>query len=1168
MGLQIHRWGNDLLEILSDYTLLMNSAEMPVPLAQKNNPAHPVFNLFKPGVSFCGAALLFMMSLAAPGLYSQTPAYTFSTLAGIGGRQGSINGSGGGIGFPLFNAPSGVVVNKSGNLYITDSGNELIREVTPAGTVTTLAGAVGLNGITDGTGIGASFNSPQGPAIDASGNLYVAEFSSSTIRKITPAGVVITVAGLALSSGNSDGTGSAARFFKPSGVAVDGSGNIFVADSGNNTIRKISAGVVTTFAGTAGVTGSLDGTGTAASFNYPRSVVIDSAGNLFVADTNNNAIRKITSAGVVTTLAGKAATFGSADGVGPAARFNFPNGLALDGSGNIYVADELNHLIRQVTPSGTVTTLAGAAGTAGKVDGTGSAARFNNPTGVSVDGSGNLYVADYNNELIRKITPAGVVTTIAGVATISGALDGIGYNLTPAEFSNPSSTAVDTLGNVYVADTGNSIIRRISAAGVVTTLAGSPTTPGRVDGAGTAASFTTPGGVATDAAGNVYVADAANHLIRFITPAGVVSTLAGTGGTAGSADGAGTTASFNFPTAVAVDGAGNVYVADYNNDAIRKISPAGIVSTLAGSPGVVGSADGVGGAARFNHPRGVAVDSGGNVYVADFGNQTIRKISPGGLVLTLAGSSGVSGTSDGAGSIARFNGPSGVAVDGAGNVYVSDTNNSTIRQVTLAGVVTTIGGLAGSASNVDGVGSAARFDHSAGLATDALGNLYIADTRNHTIRKGVTATSGGGPGGPAAGGSNTGGTGGASGSGGTGGNGGTGGGGAPSGTGSGFVMRPGGLTQAVANTFYVADTANNCIKSIAGDGTITVFAGKEGSAGSADGTGSAALFNGPTGLRADSAGTIYVCDTGNATVRKITSAGVVTTIAGSPGSRGTQDGTGSAALFSSPSGIALDSTGNLFVSDSANCTIRKITSAGVVTTFAGTAKSTGDADGLGTAARFNNPTGLAITLGNILFVADTFNDTIRKINTTDVTVLGADGVTVVSTTPAGTVTTFAGSAGISGAFDGTGTYALFNLPYGLGLDSGSNVFVADTGNNCIRRISSTGAVTTLAGIAGIAGNRDGTFTTALFNQPQALLISSFIIVADTGNSVLRTINTDSIVSTLKLKLATSTTPATTTPASTSSGYGGGGMDPWFVGALLSLSGFALRTRRNWRSTKG
>ena len=441
---------------------------------------------------------------------------------------------------------------------------------------------------------------------------------------------------------------------------------------------------VTTLAGTTGSSGSTDGTGSAARFTNPNGVAMDASGNVYVADWNNHTIRKITPAGVVTTLAGTAGSSGSTDGTGSAARFNRPFGVVLDASGNMYVAEQSNHTIRKITPTGVVvastTTLAGTAGSTGTTDGTGSAARFNNPRGVATDASGNVYVADYLNHTIRKITSAGVVTTLAGTAGSSGSTDATG---SAARFNGPGGVALDASGNVYVTDNNNHTIRKITPAGVVTTLAGRAGSRGSTDATGNAARFDNPNGVATDASGNVYVADYLNHTIRKITSAGVVTTLAGTAGSSGSTDATGSAARFNGPGGVALDASGNVYVTDNNNHTIRKITPAGVVTTLAGRAGSRGSTDATGNAARFDNPNGVATDASGNVYVADYNNHTIRKITSAGVVTTLAGTAGSSGSTDATGSAARFYRPTGVATDASGNVYVADLSNHTIRKITL-----------------------------------------------------------------------------------------------------------------------------------------------------------------------------------------------------------------------------------------------------------------------------------------------------------------------------------------------------------------------------------------------------------------------------------------------------------------------------------------------------
>lgn len=632
--------------------------------------------------------------------------------------------------------PSGQSCSVSGG-----SGSSLATNVTgvsvsctnnSTGLLSLLAGSPYGAGGVDGTGAAASFNDPIGAAADSSGNVYVADTDNNMIRKITPAGVVTTLAGSASSAGSADGTGTGASFHRPLGLAVDSAGTVYVADSGNNTIRKVtSAGVVTTLAGTAGVFGSADGTGTAASFTLPTGLAVDGAGNLYVADSVNGTIRKITSAGVVTTLAGTPGVIGSADGTGTSASFNYPFGLAVDGAGNVCVADTYNGTIRVVTSAGVVTTLAGTARVTGSADGTGAAASFRQPFGLAADGAGNLYVADTGNNTIRKITAAGVVTTLAGTAGATGSADGTGA---AASFSEPFGVAVDSAGNAYVADSSNNTIRKITSAAAVSTLAGAVPVSGNADGAGASATFSSADGLAADSAGNVYVADTGNNTIRKVTPSGVVTTLAGAPGTAGSADGTGALARFSSPSGIAVDGADNLYVADTGNNTIRKITPAGVVSTLAGMSGATGSADGAGAQARFRAPAGIAADSAGNVYVADSGNNTIRKISPDGTVTTLAGTAGLRGSFDGTGAAAMFNGPTGMAVDSAGTVYVADTLNDTIREISAGGAVTTLAGTAGQIGSADGTGAVARFNNPRGVAVDGSGNLYVADRSNDTIR--------------------------------------------------------------------------------------------------------------------------------------------------------------------------------------------------------------------------------------------------------------------------------------------------------------------------------------------------------------------------------------------------------------------------------------------------
>jgi sugar lactone lactonase YvrE len=347
-------------------------------------------------------------------------------------------------------------------------------------TFVTIAGTNGAIGNVDGTNGAAQFGQPADVAVDTNGNLYVVDNSNNNIRKVAPVGtnwVVSTIAGLPNGAlGTADGTNQNAGFYGPTSIAIDGLGNLYVADGVNDTMRKITPvgtnWVVTTIAGVAGPPGSADGTNGAAHFNYPSGVAVDAAGNVYVADTYNQTIRRAVLVGtnwVVTTLAGLASQGpGAADGTNQVARFSFPTGIAVDSSGNLYVADNGSSLIRKIVHQGTnwvVTTIAGSFG--GNMDGTNTDAQFNAPSGITMDASGNLYVADSGNNVIRKMTPVGtnwVTTTLAGDPNGNvGGTDGTGTN---ALFNGPNGVAVDSAGKLYVADMGNATIRQGFVAAV------------------------------------------------------------------------------------------------------------------------------------------------------------------------------------------------------------------------------------------------------------------------------------------------------------------------------------------------------------------------------------------------------------------------------------------------------------------------------------------------------------------------------------------------------------------------------------------------------------------------------------------------------------------------------------------------------------------------------
>lgn len=588
-------------------------------------------------------------------------------------------------------------------------------------------------------GTPATLNYPSGVAVDAAGDVYVADANKSAILKISPTGMVSTLAGGA--SGFSDGAGSAAAFSFPSKLGFDAVGNLYVLDAGNSAIRKITpAGFVTTLAG--GLSGGTNGTGAAATPDF-GSMAVDAAGNVHVSDMINGVIRKVSPAGVVTVLASTAS-------------FSRPNALAFDAAGNLYVAElpagGINGAIRRMTPAGVISTVYTP-----RAQDTGFM-----PAGIVVGAGGTVYIADTLARRILQLTPDGALASLAGGSSFNDVLanDGAGAS---ARFATPLALALDASGNLFVADAANSAIRKVTATGNVSTLAGKRT--GFTDGAATVARFDQPTGIAVDAAGRILVADKENHAIRLISRTGVVTTVAGNG-TGGFVNGNAAAARFLQPTGVTADGAGNIFVAE-GNHVIRKISPAGEVTTFAGNE--YGYLDGPALTARFAFPRSVVADRGGNLYVADLNNASIRKVTPAGVVSTLAGRGPVTelpwevilarGFTDVGGAVAldanglvyipawvplpglaRFaifsvdasgalaprsalysdRTDPGLAVDSHGNVYYG--RGAAIYQVTPAGVETEV------------VGSGAAYIVSSRFALDPEGNLVLSDTASSAIR--------------------------------------------------------------------------------------------------------------------------------------------------------------------------------------------------------------------------------------------------------------------------------------------------------------------------------------------------------------------------------------------------------------------------------------------------
>jgi len=865
--------------------------------------------------------------------------------------------------------------------------------------VSTKAGVAETSGLVNGVALTAQFSNPGGVARDTFGNLFIADSGNNCIRMVSPSGVVSTIAGSS-TYGFVDGPGFSAQFAFPSGVAVGPDSNVYVSDTNNTCIRKLirpsvdgAPWMVTTLAGT-NVSGFFDGSGSAARFSSPQGLVVDASGIVYVADAGNHRIRKIEATGGVSTYAGSGMGGGFADGASvTVAKFNSPYGVVLDSAGNLFVADRLNHRIRMVTSGGIVSTYAGD-GTAGSTDGPLTTATFDHPVALAIDAFDTLYVSDENNHKIRRVSPANgpdEVTSVAGSGMDGFANDRAGL----AQFNFPAGLAVTAAGDVIVADSENHCLRLITASVSVAAVA-NPTVPEVKTTINPAALGVPPGtyyfrwragdwtiqneglnkyittvvpAVATAAADPVNAGEATMNAIvnprglpvrevkfQYSTDSAFLSPLEAQGAPLPGSGSADVTVSYvlSYPTntvpgtiyyfrAVAINDYGTNIATDILSfvvpttrvvtQAASSIVRTGLVSHMATLNATVdskGSAmtvtfeystepelfDSWLVSTAVNSPnasgaRGLAVEAGGHAYYSRRGLHRIDQFPSGPSI-----GSSTSGFVNGNFATAQFDHPAGVALYNPNPaikiLYVADEFNHCVRKIDLlTGTVSTLAG-SGVAGFIEGAAATARFLYPSGVAVDLAGNVYVADTGNHCIRKinvgteTVSTLAGTGVAGLA--------------------------------NGPGAVAQfrsPQALTVAADGTIYVTDTGNHRICKITTFNEVETIAG-DGTAGFLDNMEADpevySKFSSPSGITVDVSGVIYIADLGNHRVRRINVAGEVTTIAGS-GVAGKLDspvtGTGlipaTATLFSSPTAIAVDGSGNLFVTEEgSNQDLRKI----------------------------------------------------------------------------------------------------------------------------------------------------------------------------------------------------------------------------------------------------
>jgi mucin-19 len=919
---------------------------------------------------------------------------------------------------------NGFTIDSIGNIYASDSYS--IRKITSSGVNSLFAGSSNYynTGFADGIGTNARFNNPQGLAVDSSDNIYVADSNNYRIRKITPSGSVTTVAGnseqyyvwMHMYTGlTGDGTGTNAMFTSPHSVAVDLSGNVYVTD--DNRIRMITPlGEVSTLAGSRFVSGFADGIGASSLFSSPRGISADSSGTIYVADNNNNRIRAITSSGVVTTLAGSG-TSGFANGVGSNAKFYFPVGLVVDKIGNVFITDTQHHRIRKITPAGVVTTIAGD-GVQGSSDGIGTSAQFSYPRSITRDSAGNIYVADSNYGCIRKLiyslslpgplpvcdsTWHHIALTYSGSTStnrLTAYVDGSSIASTTGTYSITSSTSssslrIGTNGNIINSEyfSGSISDVRIYSRALLSneivmasqprplqysmSLSLSPVTPytwhcasGYYGSTQITLTRSSSDGSWSSTSGSTLDCQAcASNSYNYYTSATSCSTCpSGSTLVSPSLGCRPTSSSGPIDTSFYLSGIDSEGISAFSSttSSMSGITYSTSSSSYPSSAIIVSSGSYLSTSLLSTLPTGSSPFTISCWVKCDA--SSLSDLNPSSVVVAwgnigeLSTSTSLTAASLAVTSKERVNmiatvslflssSVNDIAVDSSGNILKSDS--SSIRKISSSGSVILIAGSSnGEQGFADGIGTNALFYYAQALDVDSTGNIYVADTYNVRIRMisptgSVTTLAGDGNNGFVDG----------------------------IGTNARFFY-PYGLAVDISGNVYVADTHNNLIRKITPSGVVSTLAGS-GSSGLTDGIGTNAKFYNPKGLAVNTEGDMFVADYTNNCVRKVTPSGVVTTLAGS-GTEGYTDGIGTNAKFYRPSGVTVDLSGDIIVADPHNNRIRKIAPSGVVTTIAGDGTD-GFTNGIGTNTQFSLPSTVTSDLSGNVYVSEPSSNRIRKL---------------------------------------------------------------------------------------------------------------------------------------------------------------------------------------------
>ena len=710
-----------------------------------------------------------------------------------------------------------------------------------------------------------------------------------------------------------------------------------------------------------------------------RGAAIDSSGNMYIADPLNDVIEKVTSGGTLSIFAGTGRTGVPTAGPATSSDLNHPDGVAVDSSGNVYIADTINDVIEKVTPSGTLSIIAGTPGHhAPPTPGPATSSSLYHPAGVAVDGSGNVYIADTDNEMVEEVTTGGTLSIIAGTGTSGAPTPG---PATSSDLSNPSGVAVDSSGNVYIADTNNQVVEKVTPGtpGTLSIAAGTGTSGAPTPGPATSSDLSDPSGVATDSSGDVYIADQANGRIEEVTPSGTLSIIAGTGGQGPPTPGPATSSNLYNPAGVAVDSSGDVYISDGLAGVVAEVA-SGSLSIAAGlidyGPPTAGPAT----SSDLSDPSAVAADRVGDLYVADPLNDVIEKVTSGGTLSIFAGTGRTGVPTAGPATSSDLNHPDGVAVDSSGNVYIADTINDVIEKVTPSGTLSIIAGTPGHhAPPTPGPATSSSLYHPAGVAVDGSGNVYIADTDNEMVEEVTTGgtlsiiagtgTSGAPTPGPAT---------------------------------SSDLSNPSGVAVDSSGNVYIADTNNQVVEKVTPGtpGTLSIAAGTGTSGAPTPGPATSSDLSDPLGVATDSSGDVYIADQANGRIEEVTPSGTLSIIAGTGGQGPPTPGPATSSNLHSPAAVAVDRYGNLFIADLGNSDVEEVFGVASVMldptatslSCAPTMLSAGAATACTATVSDTAASGLMTPTGNVSFVSSPSSGTFLSSSACQLTGTAATGV--------------------------------------------------------------------------------------------------------------------------------------------------------------------------------